>query len=237
MTQASALQLPAVESTSCGASIATEPLAPRTWPYWSLMATGFPTGFRPVLHNTKNYDFALFVSTTTNGWFNEGSFLVQRSRSPQRALAELRSKTELTWGQLARALGVNRRSLHFWAQGERPSASNLERLMELVEIVRGIDDGDPTETTEILLEPHGGEPSMFALLCDQGAGMLPESTRPARVPRAVSGRTRRPPQLSQEERARREGLAPWERIASLPEGAEREAGRLIASDKTSPRSE
>lgn len=237
MTHASALQLPAVESTSCGASIAIEPQVPSTGPYWSLIATGFPTGFRPVLHNPTPYDVVLFVSTTTNGWFHEGSILGQRSLSPQRALAELRSKTELTWGQLARALGVNRRSLHFWAQGERPSASNLERLMKLVEIVRGINDGDPTETTEILLEPHGGGPSMFALLCNQEAGMLPESTRPARVPRAVSSRTRRPPQLSQEERARREGLAPWERIASLPDGVEREAGRLIASDKTSPRSE
>ena len=237
MTHASALQLPVAESTSCGASIAVKPHVPSTGHYWSLITTGFPTGFQPVLDNPKHYDYALFVSTTTNGWFHEGSFLVQRSLSPQRALAELRSKTELTWGQLARALGVNRRSLHFWAQGERPSASNLERLMELVEIVRGIDGGDPTETTETMLEPHGSEPSMFAILCDQQAGMFPELTRPAGVPRAVSGRTRRPPQLSQEERARREGLAPWERIASLPEGAERESGRLRASDKTSRRSE
>jgi len=235
--RASTLQLPVAESTSFGASIAIEPQVPSTGHYWSLIATGFPTGFQPFLDNPKHYDYGLLVSTTTNGWLHEGSLLVQRSMSPQRALAELRSKTELTWGQLARALGVSRRSLHFWAQGERPSASNLEHLMELVEVVRGIDDGDPARTTATLLEPHGSEPSMFALLCDRQAGLFPELTRPARVPRAVSGRTRRPPQLSQEERARREGLAPWERIASLPEGTERESGQMGASDKTSRRSE
>lgn len=217
--------------------MAIEPQVPSTAHYWSLIATGFPTGFQPVPDNPKHYDYVLFVSTTTNGWFHEGSSRLQKGLSPQRALAELRSRTELTWGQLARALGVNRRSLHFWAQGERPSASNFERLMDLVEIVRGIDDGDPTTTTETLLEPHGGGPSMFARLCDQQAGIFPELTRPARVPRAISGRTRRPPQLSREERARREGLAPWERIASLPEGNERESGQLGASDRTSRRSE
>ena len=55
--------------------------------------------------------------------------------------------------------------------------------------------------------------------------MSPEPPTAA-VP-AKRDRTRRPPQLSQAERARREGLAPWERIASLPEGAERHDTRVV----------
>ncbi|MXZ53204.1 MAG: hypothetical protein F4089_01270 [Gammaproteobacteria bacterium] len=134
--------------------------------------------------------------------------------------------TVLTWGQLARALGVNRRSLHFWAQGERPSASNLERLMQVVEIVRGIDNGDPAMTTEALLEPCGDEPSMFAALCDGGVGL-----------QGITRQVRRPPQLSKAERVRREGLSLWERIESLPDVAEHEAVRTLSPDEIFPRSE
>lgn len=236
MTPTATLRLPAIEMTGCGASISSEPPPLSVWISFSRMPTEFPTGFLPVVSNVQYYSADFLAPATTNGWFISEWFPAERSLSPERALAELRSKTELTWGQLARALGVNRRSLHFWAQGERPSASNLERLMQVVEIVRDIDYGDPAETTALLLEPGDAGPSMFARLCAERIGALPESTGPPHTPGVVSGRVRRPPQLSQEERARREGLAPWERIASLPDRLEREDRQLTSSDEDPPRS-
>jgi DNA-binding XRE family transcriptional regulator len=71
---------------------------------------------------------------TTSGWLHR-----DEPPASQKVLKELRQTTGLTWDQLAQALRVQRRSLHFWAKGERLSAPNLERLMRVASIVRSID--------------------------------------------------------------------------------------------------
>ena len=180
------------------------------WPSWSLGTTGDQLTWQ----SEHPYLFISFLPGTRSSWFTEDDLPIRRIASGQRALAELRSKTEFTWDQLARALGVNRRSLHFWARGERASASNFERLIQLVEIVRSVDQGDPAETTVLLLESRGVPSSPFALLCAEHAAVEPPVTES--LPEA--GRDAlRPPPLPQEERSRRYGLAPWERIESLPD--------------------
>ena len=189
-------------------TVASTPL--NVWPSWSLDATGD----RMVWPSEQLNYFVSFLPGTRSSWFNEENLPIRRIASGQRVLAELRGKTEFTWEQLARVLGVNRRSLHFWARGERASASNLERLIHLVEIVRSVDQGDPAETTALLLESRSVPSSPFALLCAPHAAIEPPVTES--LPEA--GRDAlRPPPLPQEQRSRREGLAPWERIESLPD--------------------
>lgn len=169
----------------------------------------------------------LFGPGTTNGWFR----WVDEPPASQAALSELRQRTQLTWAQLARILGVQRRSLHFWARGERPSASNLERLMRIVGIVRAVDQGDPGETTSILLEPRRGGISAFTLLCeekdDEVAELLTSTARERQQP-AGTRRRQRPPRLDRAERERRRGLSPVERIAAIREDTPSSAGRLLA---------
>ena len=45
--------------------------------------------------------------------------------SPGAAIAELRRVSGLTWDQLARLVGVSRRTLHFWASGTAVMAWSL----------------------------------------------------------------------------------------------------------------
>lgn len=164
---------------------------------------------------------------TTNGWFR----WVDDPPASQTALSELRQRTQLTWAQLARMLGVQRRSLHFWARGERPSASNLERLMRIVGIVRAVDRGDPGETTSVLLEPRRSGVSAFTLLCEgkdaEVAELLSLTVRERQ--QSAGPRRQRPPRLDRAERERRRGLSPVERTAAIGDDTPSHAGRLLAS--------
>jgi transcriptional regulator with XRE-family HTH domain len=162
---------------------------------------------------------------THSGWLRHVD-----AHPSQSVLAELRSKTQLTWAQLARALGVQRRSLHFWARGERPSAANLERLMRILGIVRAIDRGDPAETTAFLFESLPGRPSPFALLCEGRDEELLEFLRPRQQAETSPQRRRRPPRLSPEERDRRQGgVSPLDRLDALHDDQIQPIGKVIAT--------
>jgi hypothetical protein len=69
------------------------------------------------------------------------------------ALSELRRLSGLSWGQLARALGVTRRTLHFWASGkaicaiERRASAASPRGRALDR--SGFDDGEPLGTARL----------------------------------------------------------------------------------------
>ena len=56
-------------------------------------------------------------------------------------IGELRRLSGLTWDQLARLLGVSRRSVHFWASGKPMAQSNEEHLRRLLAVVRKVDRG------------------------------------------------------------------------------------------------
>ncbi len=161
---------------------------------------------------------------TTSGW--------QATEEPpasQTALAELRSRTQLTWAQLARALQVQRRSLHFWAQGERPSASNLERLMGVVGIVRSLDQGDPARTTSYILEPLNDGLSPYVLLCEGRESELQTLLSKQETSSSSTRGRRRPPQLSKEERRRRAGLSPVERLVGIQDDGPPAFGPVLGS--------
>lgn len=169
----------------------------------------------------------LFRSGTTSGWLQPMAPLPS-----QAGVAELRRRTRLTWAQLSRALGVQPRSLHFWARGDSPSAANLERLMTIVSVVRTIDRGNAAETTAFLLAPDGANPSPYALFCEgRDAEVLERIFSSSRFADRPSSRRRRPPRLSTEQRAnRRGGVSPVEILVALhDEEAALPLGRPIAT--------
>ena len=79
------------------------------------------------------------------------------------AVSELRQISGLTWDQLARLFGLNRRSLHYWASGAALSAANEEHLQRLLAVARKIDRGRGSETRAALLAVHGDD-TAFDLL-------------------------------------------------------------------------
>ena len=70
----------------------------------------------------------------------------------QRLHDEIARRTRLTRHQIARAVGVDRRSLSAWVNGEvTPTIEKFEGLQLLAEIIRDIDVTEPGRSTEILL--------------------------------------------------------------------------------------
>lgn len=182
------------------------------------------TSGRAAFDDRKSNHLLLLVPGTTDGRLRAGD-----PPASQMALAEIRSMTDLTWSQLARAMGVQRRSLHFWAQGESPSASNMERLMQFVRIVRTVDRGNRVETTRFLIEPQEQRPSPFDLLCEGRADDVLALLKPTEERQETRRGKRRPPPLPREQRARRRGIPPVERLDAMHEIAPLAIGRLIAS--------
>jgi transcriptional regulator with XRE-family HTH domain len=205
-------------------SAPAQPQGPRDEVFfaWSMVGTSGWTAL-----DDDEFDSLLLLCPGTSS----GRRRVSDPPPSQSVLNELRSRTQLTWAQLARALGVQRRSLHFWARGERPSATNLERLLRLAGIVRAIDRGNAADTTRALLEPHRDGLSAFALLCEGRDDEVLEllSVRPSPTVESSRGRRRRPPQLTPEERARRQGLSPVERLDAVHDTRVPNIGPLIAS--------
>lgn len=75
----------------------------------------------------------------------------------QKLRDEIARRTRLTREQIARAIGVDRRSLSAWVRGEAtPSADKLERLQLLADVVRDIDATESGRATEVLLSRSGG---------------------------------------------------------------------------------
>jgi transcriptional regulator with XRE-family HTH domain len=82
-------------------------------------------------------------------------------------LLERRSSTSTRLGmpfvlhdlqQIARAVGVDRRSLSAWVKGSAtPSIDKFERLQMLAEVARDIDAAEPGRSTEVLLSRAGSQ--------------------------------------------------------------------------------
>jgi len=78
------------------------------------------------------------------------------TQASSEAISELRRLSGLTWTQLAKVFGVSRRSLHFWASGEKLNAPNEERLRRILALVRRADRGTARTNREILLQDRQG---------------------------------------------------------------------------------
>jgi len=85
------------------------------------------------------------------------------AETTRQAISELRRISGLTWEQLGELFDVSRRSVHFWASGKPLNASNEQRLMEALDVVRAADRGDARSTRAALFEVRDGT-TAFAFL-------------------------------------------------------------------------
>lgn len=83
------------------------------------------------------------------------------------AIHELRRLSGLTWDQLARLFGVDRRSLHHWGSGQPLSRKNEERLHRLLAVIRYIDRGAADLNRQALMQPTDDGDLPFDLLVQE----------------------------------------------------------------------
>ncbi|MHB2023275.1 MAG: helix-turn-helix domain-containing protein [Mycobacteriales bacterium] len=69
-------------------------------------------------------------------------------------LQRLRRVSGLDWGDIARALGVSRRTIHNWLGGARIAGVHLVRLLEFDRLVNSSALGQPENTRAYLLQPR-----------------------------------------------------------------------------------
>jgi DNA-binding transcriptional regulator YiaG len=116
------------------------------------------------------------------------------------SVAELRRLTGFTWEQLARLFSVSRRSVHFWASGNKMTAANEEHLERVLATIRLIDRGSAHANRTALLAPRGDGVTPFE--------ELTSGRYDAVVALIGRGSTRSPLHLS--------GLSPVAKAARVP---------------------
>src|SRR6266567_2008392 len=80
---------------------------------------------------------------------------------------QIRSRASLTRQQIARALGVDRRSLSAWASGStRPGLRRLDALRFLAQLVRDLDARHPGRVHELLLAVHSGNRDALSMIAE-----------------------------------------------------------------------
>ena len=115
---------------------------------------------RPILASIGTGEFGSFVLAWTD---LPDPAAKTPATTPSRMLAEIKEGAGLTWEQVARILGVDRRSVHLWLRGQGMSADREERLHTVAHVIREIDAGTPSETRGRLLDKSAGT-SVFDLL-------------------------------------------------------------------------
>ena len=145
------------------------------------------------------------------------------TEATRKAVSELRRISGLTWEQLAGLFRVSRRSVHFWASGKPLNATNHQRLMRVLDVVRGADRGTARSTRAALLDARDGT-TAFELLAAQ-------RFREARVALG-RGRTSAFPvlaPLSAAARSARRPLPPEELYDAKSDRVHQEPGRARAA--------
>lgn len=135
-------------------------------------------------------------------------------------LSELRRRSGLTWDQLARLLGVSRRSLHFWASGKPLAPSNEEHLQRVLSVIRAIDRGSSNETRANLLQATKDGALPIDLLAAREYARVRMDVGPRRSARPAV------PALSKEARVARAPLRPGELIDELGDRTHQGRGRV-----------
>jgi transcriptional regulator with XRE-family HTH domain len=91
------------------------------------------------------------------------------------ALQRVRRISGLTWGEIARAVGVSRRTIHHWLAGTRVAGVHLVRLLELGRVVDVVATGSVEATRTALLQPNANGRS---ILDDLALAARPARSRP-----------------------------------------------------------
>lgn len=116
-------------------------------------------------NNTYNvgipYRWSATLDMTTSGVTSLSNNSTEVSR---KAVMEIRRLTGFTWEQLARVFNVSRRTLHFWASGQKLNSFNEQQLYLLLDAIRYINRGSASLNRSILLKPIDNEKRPFDLL-------------------------------------------------------------------------
>lgn len=164
-----------------------------------------------------------FEATASEPSGQRHSEAMDDAETTRQAISELRRISGLTWEQLGELFDVSRRSVHFWASGKPLNASNEQRLMQILDVLRAADRGDARSTRAGLFEVKNGV-TAFALLT---AGRFEEA-------RAIwgggSGRPRPAlAQLSAAAKAARKPLPPEDLVDAQHDRVHRDHGRARAA--------
>jgi transcriptional regulator with XRE-family HTH domain len=76
-------------------------------------------------------------------------------------LQRLRRLSGLSWGEIAQAVGVSRRTIHNWLTGARVAGVHLTRLLELSRVVDIVATGSVQATRTALLQPNANGRSIL----------------------------------------------------------------------------
>lgn len=77
------------------------------------------------------------------------------------SIRDLRSRTGLTWDELAKLFGVSRRALHLWASGGAISPRHASRLSVLAGELLPATPSTPAEVRDFLMAPRQAGRSVF----------------------------------------------------------------------------
>jgi len=156
----------------------------------------------------------LFVDVTNAGFYqavlSEPRFSVQVGRD---LVLAIRRSSGLTWAELANVVAVDRRSLHLWARGSRPSEENYRRLQQVATLVQSLDAGSPTATRDRLMDAPEGGVSVFDLLQRGSSAKKPKAMQlKSRIPKGTFARER--------------GSGPTQRLGALHDQVRVSGGKL-----------
>jgi transcriptional regulator with XRE-family HTH domain len=69
------------------------------------------------------------------------------------ALYRLHERSDLTWGQIAKLMGVSRGGVQQWASGGWMNPGQSARLTRIADVVDSLDGSTPAERLEALMAP------------------------------------------------------------------------------------
>ena len=132
-------------NTVPGTGIPGASVAPLTWFFAAGVMTGavlFGTLATPTVLLDGASPCPVYITGTSSipGWGGTGAL---RNQSAAGLLEGVRSRSQLSWGQIANTLGVSRRTVHNWLLGAAIAPGNLQRLLDFSALVGRMDRGDP----------------------------------------------------------------------------------------------
>lgn len=109
--------------------------------------------------------FASPIGQSTSGMVSVAETTPRGGSATARSVQDLHARSGLTWGQLAEALGVTRRTVHNWAAGTTLNSHNAAVLSRVTQVVAELEQGDPNLTRSALLAPDpGGKTALQTLV-------------------------------------------------------------------------
>lgn len=144
--------------TAATGLVVSQVLAGSTLPYDE---THFSPNTRDIQSQVESFDLGTGVQMPAI------EFQVDENLSVPKMVYRLKNNLGLTWDQLGKIFGVDRRSMHNWANGKPIHSTNLSVLNELYGFMEHVDRGRARENRERLLsasEPAGQ--TVYDLLVD-----------------------------------------------------------------------